>query len=476
MTSHRAFIQFIASDNERFTFVEAEALRRGVIAAPLARRFTTETIKTANQRMQRLLDRLASWPNSLPTSTELGRLLEIVRREQRIRHNLNNVNTWQSVCRRWPVPIGSLSSVELVSPGGRCNYHFRLSSETGNYVVRYHDPIGKDYLQIHEPRTAVYLYTVAEHIFRLCIGTESVVDTLYPRLDSPFDGDSPNEDNGDIPAIIAGRILFQPDYSSQYFLLARGSSENPPIPWEDSTNLLMQPLATLHAQSRCLDSRSNEPPTDDLLATEYRRFLALRRFVTPADYGAWVRHNWIANGVITGLSRQVGIWPYLIAVLGITAEDFLDRCGELWSRSEAAMAASGALVRLDHTPENCFVARKARDNIRIFDFDYLTSADTAFDLGITLRSVVRTWLQVNRSGSISMLATIIPTCLSIYRRHYTRSSDVPVDLEDTFARARQFAALALASSFDEEDVGGPSLSQLSDAFALLFQRNPGNTI
>ncbi len=481
-STHRGFIREVSKDDTRFSAVLDEALYTGAFTAEKMQRWNDEG-RTRNEYMKCLLSLIEDGTISTANSPDLKRLIEICHQSQTIRRNLAIPDLWRAVFSRTLLPLDEPVYVEPMGHQGRCNYTYRISGGSYTYVARYHDPLGRDFLQRHEPRLAAHIYCVAEKLIGICLGRDNVVSTLFPTCE-PGDLDPDrlmDEDSGKFPEIVADRILIQSDYSKDYFVLTDYESQYPELTVEKVLELYVHLLAQLHAHSRCLYSRAQNPAASDQLAQTFRHYRDLLRFDTPMEYGQWLDgENWISRRVLRGLSKgrnTTHIWASLLNRLGYSPSELIEWCRALWQSSTQAMADSGSLVHFDHNPRNCFINKQTRDRTKLFDFDYVAIIDPAYEIGLIVNSFVRLVLQKEGWDSAKLILEIIEMLFKLYEHHYVSvatglsncfTAFSAVDLQHLISRAKAFAGLTIAVTLDENDQYSPDLT--SDKSKVLSER------
>src|SRR5207253_7555619 len=101
-------------------------------------------------------------------------------------------------------------------------------------------------------------------------------------------------------------------------------------------------------------------------------------------YGEWLQGpNWISRATLAALKGKPNEipqpWPGILKSLKTSPAELVGASRALWLASQQAMEQAGALAHFDHNPRNCFLDRRTRMQLRIFDFDYITTADPAYD-------------------------------------------------------------------------------------------------
>ena len=453
-SDQRAFIQAILQDPVRLDAVFSEAVRTGVAGAGEVATWR-EPGRTKEEAIKRLLDRLESRSLLVNINSDIGLLSDICHQTKLIRNELSNPDLWKTVFSRFSIPLNEPVSVEPVKQG-RCNYTYRIRGGDRAYVIRYHDPIGREFLQRHDPVLAVQIYGAVEELMRICLGRDGVVSTLSSTV---------NQKTADeIADVVASRSLIQHDYSDDYFALIDYGKQYPEVQIDTVIKLYARPLALLHSRSRNLYRRERSPSDGDHLAHTLRRYRHFLRFASPAQYDRWLNGpNWISRRVLSGLKGTGDhheTWSTLLHQLGVQRIQFEDQCRNLWARSAQAMACIGSLVHLDHNPRNCFVDRSTRTRIMIFDFDYVAITDPAYELGLSIYSLVKVIVTDKHRYSTAQILAHIELYLSYYEEYSALDSEAlrigipelpPQDRNELLTRARIFAGLALASTIEEYD-------------------------
>lgn len=415
---------------------------------------------TPNERTKALVDIVAALPEDIVScvvSEGLQQLRDICQRSHQIRLALNQPQTWREVFATIGLPLTGPVSVEPVQPPGRCNFVYRVRDSRESYVVRYHDPIGRDFLQRHRPERAVFIYCAAAELFRTCITPKSVIAMLFPRMEpTDFSETHSPDTHTDLLQTIIGRIIVHPDYiRTNHCLLTQYDatvSEPDPAQW---TALFIKPIAELHAASFAISSRAQQNAADDLLASKFQRYLPYLRFRTSTDYFNWLQSpNWISRRILSALnnhSKLGSVWPTILARLSISSDQILHHCHCLWRHSAQYTEKHGSLVHLDHNPRNCFINRSTLQVV-IFDFDYIAVADPAYDIGLACHSFLRfifskTDLQTNKQA-----IALVDEFFRCYTDTYTRRRpDIPTEeVKSLILRARSFAGLTMSVVLHED--------------------------
>ena len=455
-SDQREFIQAILKDQSRLDAVFSEAILTGVATVGEIAAWR-EPGRTKEEAIKSLLDRLEYRLPLVNINSDIGLLSDICHQTKFIRNELPNPDLWRTVFSRLSIPLNEPVSVEYLKQG-RCNYTYRICGGDQAYVIRYHDPIGKEFLQRHDPVRAVEIYGAVEELMRLCLGRDGVVSTLSSTMYQT------EATGGDIADVVASRSLIQRDYSDEYFALIDYGKQQPEVQIETVIKLYARPLALLHSRSRNIYRRERSPLDGDHLAHTFRRYRHFLRFVSPAQYGHWLNGpNWISRRVLSGLKgtgNHPDTWSTLLDQLGMQRSQFEQQCHNLWTRSAQAMACMGSLVHLDHNPRNCFVDRSTRTRIMIFDFDYVAITDPAYELGLSIYSLVKVIITDKRRYSAEQILAHIELYLSCYEEYSALDSEAlrigipelpPEGRNELLTRARSFAGLALASTLEEYD-------------------------
>jgi hypothetical protein len=455
--THHEYIKSIASNEDRLEAVISDAVRDGIVSGETALAWRTRGW-TPNQCVRSLISALQARHLDESGSSQLRRLAEIATKAAAVRSELSRVGLWREVFRRLPQELDEPIQVEAVDSQGRCNYVYRLRGAATSYIVRYHDPVGREILQRQEPRHAVRVYRAAEELFSICLGRDGVVSTMYPPVDYGSCLPTADEDDGEVAEIVTDRILIQHDYSADHFVLAEYAEQSPKLALAQVVELFAEPLALIHARSQGLDVRERNKSGEDPLAKTFARFRTWVRFATPSEYGRWLQGpNWISQATLSGL-HYAGTepWTLLLKRLGVSEQKFEERCRVLWHSSAMAMASQGSLVHLDHNPRNCFVQRGRRERAIVFDFDYVAILDPAYDLGITLHSLLRLVVSKGGADDEDESVVLVDALCAAYCRYYRRGRDGALEeaadranLDGVVSRGRAFGALALVATFAE---------------------------
>ncbi len=447
--SHRQFINDLLQDETRFRSAIDQltaALPKPLTElAPL-----TDPARIDTERMKALLTLIGSQPYPAAAHTDLQRLWSICKRSAETRTHLLNVDVWKDFFRRYAPHLQSPDHVKQVLPGGRCNLHYRLSTGRASYVARYHDPLGRHFLQRHEPRKAVAIYSAASALFELCLGPTSIIPILYPEGCSAAEtAPRTDEDTGDPVEILADRVLIHQDCHPSHMLLSESLQR------QRGNHLFVGPLARLHAASRDLYTRRRFPSPTDSLVIALRSFQHLERFPRAGRYAAWLRdRNWIARRLRATTTPSTTSSVRLPTALSYSPPELLALWEEVSERSVQAVHSLGSLAHLDYTPLNCFVKTSNPVEPVVFDFDYVVVLDPAYDLAIATSSFINTVLRHRSAIASRHVTDTVDALFDEYKCGYVKtcngaaaSSISPVgepELGDFLRRARVFAGLAQA--------------------------------
>jgi hypothetical protein len=453
--TERGFLDLFLSDSRRLDKVLAAARHLDLDGAAGLYRDRAETAKEC---LLRLLVALGNAPDSGRTRSEdLRRLRSSARRAIAIRQRLTDPELWRDVFAQAGLDLPSPVRVEYADPQGRCNYTLRVSAGQRHFVVRYHDPIGREFLQRAEPLQVIRTSLLVEHVCRLAIGASRTLETLYPALERVETEAPIDERTADLASVVRSRVYIQDDYAIDHTLLSVVMDGATSAGLGALVDIFAEPLALLHARTHHVgDERGGSLSDVHALVGRYRSML---RFPTHDAYGEWLGgSNWISRRVLAGFDDQPDdrIVPGVLRTIGANRHGVLRAVRALWEASAAAMQRLGTLVHLDHNPRNCFVPNDPRcaRTARIFDFDYLAIADPAYDVGLAAFAFVRAALRRRLVGTYDQVVDLVEQFMLSYLRFHQSASGGGAathvsesERESLVQRARCFAALAFIATY-----------------------------
>ena len=462
--THRGFIQAIMDDPARLDTLLQDAVRGGILRPDMARDWRTGN-RTKTEVVKALLDRLGTCTGHQGHG-DLDRLIEIRAHAARVHRELLSLRLWRHVFSEIPILSDLPLSVKPLSAQGFCNYTFHVRGRSSSYVIRYHDPLGKAFLQRHDPMEAVRLYCAAESLFKVCLGDNRVVTTLFPKDPAETEPPAPNyEDRASVVQLVRDRILVQPDYSRDHFVLADYARQHRPLGVRQLVDLYAPLLARLHGCSRALGNGWHDAPQHHPLRRAFLTYRHQLRFPTSQSFQEWLQGpNWMSRRVLHSLrklSENTRVWAPLLRLLRRTPDELIERCSLLWTQSADGMRSIGALAHLDYNPGNIFVNRKTRTDTKVFDFDYIAILDPAYDIGLALNSLLRLVAREEAEPPTGLMHAVVERFFAVYSRHYGQHAYQPCahrllrtcetrELEALCRRSRAFAGLALAVTLDDD--------------------------
>jgi Phosphotransferase enzyme family len=450
--SHRQFLAELASDLDRL-----EAVRKWCInelGEKCSAEFVAGKAETVNEAVKSLVTVVARNRSHCAKShfSDIRRLTHICKRESNIRERLRDVTIWNDVLMRLGHRQFSVQHVDVMQTKGHCNLHYRLRAGGTRLVVRYHDPLGKDFLQRHEPARAVLIYRVMEELAALCIGGSQVVRAIAPGIDFAIAacGQIADENEADIADIVSQRVIVQNDEEVDATTLDDFLASDTHADIEAAAVRFAKPLGRLHGASL---GCTNSSGVNAFLA-HFRQFRHLNRFPVCDRYAGWLLGpNWISTRTLSGLAPTApddSIWGMLARRSGITRDGLLARCYRLWHDSGQA-ASVGALGHLDYAPWNCFIDHATGTRLRVFDFDYVAVVDPAYDAGLAASTFLKYAVMVRHLDK-SAAMTLVSLFLDSYSDELSSVPALAMPAADRAAetttirsRAMGFAALALAA-------------------------------
>jgi hypothetical protein len=434
-------IHSIRSDDKRFFTLLSDLVESGLLSANTAEIWADPGVR--GQVFLMILRLLENSPTLPLEQGDIPYLQEIVRKALWVRNQLRSPELWSRVFKLIGLALPNPVSAAAIA-GGKVNFAFLVRGGGYRYFVRYHDPVGKQFLQALEPSKAVQIYLTAEALFRTCLGDSGVVQSIFPVLGEASFSQS---DDRDSDKLIVERIIIQPDYTRDEILLSDLARSDAPISKSQITKLLATPLATIHARSCGIVARARAPEASDRLALQLKNSRTLLKFPDENSYYLWLsKHNWISCLVMRALIEQPESIRSLLARVQLDRAQFLEKLRILWAESAGAAGESGSLLHLDHSPRNCFVDRQTMTVSRVFDFESVCVADPAYDLGLAVSSMLRDLS--SPSSDETDLRRLSEAYLNRYSEVYSAILGAGVDPK-LVLRARVFAGLAFWSMMND---------------------------
>ena len=455
-------IPAILSDKDRFENLISEAVRAGFLDRNTPEEWERQGL-TKSYQLRQLIEHVANADRS-SLGRDLLQLADLVKEAYVLRSELGRLDFWTEVLNGFSV--GNPLSIELIQPQGRCNYVYRLLTDEGSYVIRYHDPIGREFLPRYDPESAVQIYGAVAKLISTFLGAEAVCQPRFPVLENHF---TPDRDACTPAERVRRRILVQDDYTPNHFLLSQYANQSPPMVARTAVGLYARTLARLHARTRGIcQSDCNEL---------FQQFRHLLRFRDHIEYATWIESkNWISRLAVSGWKHRADgpVWGVLLKRLGWTTDRIKSHCSVLWRGSTAAMMEAGSLLHSDYSPHNCFVDSVTRSRLRLFDFDYVFVGDPAYEVGLAANSLARLLASDMSAPSTEELLSLLDGFFLDYELEYEREASVTgYPLRSLILRSRAFAGLMIATTLDDEvtraQSGMPPSPKLLDAGSELLR-------
>lgn len=478
-THHRDIMHFVHDDAARKR-LERELADAGV-SVPMAAR-----VGSPQEYVHAVLVQLSrSRSDQIPQRCEyLTHLFKICEFETDLRRSLEVNPAPLLACAFRTVGLPPPTTARfLLEHDGRCNHVLRAIAGDKPWIVRYHDPIGRDFLQRHDPERASVIYAAAASIISAALSsacappdtatrrTVTAIKTLCPaEYLSSAPGSPPNlhdpSEAVDRATIIARRIVIQEEYAGDWVKLSTMSD----TPFEVAA-ALGESLGALHAASRNLgdsvarDDDNSSAPCAAPLVNALRRHRNLLRFRSPEDYAQWLRsdRNWLSSRIARLSLQAIGdpepateVWRQALEFLGAGPDEFRALFNGL---ADESGRSPWCLLRLDHTAANCFASHSDK-GVALFDFDYVVLADPAYDLGLSLASAVL-WAASSGIRTLADLDMVAAQLLAAYERSIREPTDASKSASatrqrvgdtsaDIMRRGCAFAGLALARSLESD--------------------------
>ncbi|MBT3704972.1 hypothetical protein HOG17_04305 [Candidatus Peregrinibacteria bacterium] len=379
-------------------------------------------------------------------------LCSIVINAERRREMVKEPEVVREIFAKAGVTLGEEISITRQTKFGNSNFSFFVESDGERYFMRFHDPLGFRFFQRHSPRKNTYLSTLCENIFAEVLGEEHVIGTLYPPLEAAVRNRFSPQEINDIE-IIAQSVLIQPDLSQDYVELINykevGLSEAAAV------EIFALALADLHGNS--LGVKNMKGKIRELLAIsdEEIRFKEAKRF------GDWLRGpNWVTE-IFHALEEPYHadnpIYHEVKEAAKEAGVDIQEEFMETCDRSEARFESQCSFGHLDFKMNNTFINRRNPDEYKIYDFDYVTFIDPAYEAGHTLYSVIRHSIK-NEGVNAEHLESLIEAFDKAYVGHMekiveeriSRGEQVSLDTEQLKKDTHFFAAMTIVSVFSSD--------------------------
>lgn len=321
---------------------------------------------------------------------------EYIKRTDATRDMFRDPHSVRTILRWAGIHCNGDIDIEPVA-GGRVNLSFFITANDNRFFIKYFDPFGTEFMQKQEPCRAVFRSILTEKIYAEIIGSDHVVRSLYPDVDTAIlnafgqEGVHPMEH-------ILQRILLQPDISMSHAPLedrdALGISEN------KKAEIFAHTVATLHGRSLGIGQASS-------YSTELARLMQIGkreiRTSTPEEFSRWLREkNWIFQALRKQLQSTDSANPIFCPVLqsleenGIAMHALID--GFIFS-SEKRHKECACIGHFDLSPQHIFVRKNDWNDYVIIDIDSLGFVDPVYEAGHSIYSLL--WRRIRNDASVT---------------------------------------------------------------------------
>ena len=224
---------------------------------------------------------------------------------------------------------------------------------------------------------------------------------------------------------------------------------------EEAVGIFALALADLHGNS--LGVKNMTGKIRELLAISDEDI----RFKDAKSFGDWLRGpNWVTK-IFHALEEPYHVDNPIYHGVKESAdeagvniqEEFVETC----DRVEARFEEQCSLGHLDFKMNNTFVNRGNPSDYKVYDFDYVTFIDPAYEAGHTLYSVIRHSLNnegVNAEHLESLIEVFdesyIGQMKKIVEERVTRGEQATLDIDQLKKDAHFFAAMAIVSVFSSD--------------------------
>lgn len=354
-------------------------------------------------------DKLAECPH--PIVRLLG---DVVRRNDQLLQLLKSRDTIRSVFRLAGLDLETDFRVLNAKSLGNVNAAVTVTSGERRFHLRFHNPLGGIYSQKYSSPRTTYVSVVVQRIFAELLGEDHVIPMRFPSLDYALEWCRGWRETDPIERI-AQSVLIQEDISSDHHLLSEHRVAG--VGHGDAALMVAGILGRLHGRSLGLVCDC-PPQTCDKPILRLLRLATLDlRFASAEAYAGWIsRSSWITRLFDSVYSSATHRTSLIERVEDKNGPSLMDEFQAACSRSIKRYRELGCIGHLDLTFDNVFVSNTNSDDFKVFDFNYATFIDPAYEAGQSLYSALK-------YGLVSLGETRVDRLLDVaekFRRAYQR--------------------------------------------------------